>query len=167
MSTLLVGELAACAGVTTPAIRYYERLGLLTPAARAASGYRRFSERAVGELRFIGKAQALGFSLEEIGEIVRLTRTGGTACGRVLSLARQHLAAVEERIRGLERFRDQLAAELGKWDGRSAPTCRGLCQIIEAADVDTSSPAAFEATDTIHYRRRGRAAAMLERQFSK
>ncbi len=68
MTTFLIGDVAAQTGVPTPTIRYYERLGLLSPAARSRAGYRRYSETAIEELRFVRKAQALGFSLEEVGE---------------------------------------------------------------------------------------------------
>jgi len=136
MAGLLIGDIAARAGVAAPTIRYYESLGLLKPAPRSEAGYRRYSENTVAELRFMRKAQALGFSLEEVGEILKLTRSGKTPCSHVLSLARQHLAAVEERIRQLERFRTKLAAELSKWDGKVTPTCGGLCQIIAATDAD-------------------------------
>ena len=129
---LLIGEVAQRAGVSPATIRYYEDLGLLPPPARSSTGYRRYSASAVEELRFIRKAQALGFSLEEVSEILTLSRAGKAPCSRVLSLAQQHLAAVDERIRQLERFRGHLAAEIAKWDGTRTPTCRGLCQIIAA-----------------------------------
>ena len=135
MSGLLIGELAERTGVAAPTIRYYESLGLLKTPARSAAGYRRYSAGAVAELSFIRKAQALGFTLDEIAEIVKLTRAGRTPCDHVLSLAHQHLAAVEERIQQLQRFRDQLAAEVGKWDGKTTPTCEGVCQIIALADL--------------------------------
>jgi hypothetical protein len=66
----------------------------------------------------------------QVGEILKLSRAGGTPCVRVLDLARRHLAAIDERIQQLARFRDTLAAEVGKWDGVREPTCGGLCQII-------------------------------------
>ncbi len=134
MVTFLIGDVAGQTGVPPATIRYYESIGLLSPAARSAAGYRRYTETAVEELRFVRKAQALGFSLDEVGEILKLTRAGETPCSHVLSLAHQHLAAVDERIRQLKRFRAQLAAELSKWDGEPPPTCRGRCQIIETAD---------------------------------
>lgn len=80
----------------------------------------------------------LGFSLDEIGEVLKLSRSGKTPCSHVLSLAHQHLAAVEQRIRQLQQFHDHLATELAKWDGEKTPTCRGLCQIIAAAEPDTA-----------------------------
>lgn len=135
MAGLLIGDVAQRAGVSAPTIRYYEDIGLLPAPARSPAGYRRYSEAIVEELRFIRKAQALGFSLDEIGEILKLSRSGKTPCLHVLSLAHQHLAAVEERIRQLQRFRDRFAAELAKWDGETTPTCRGLCQIIASANA--------------------------------
>ena len=138
MPGLLIGDVAKRVGVSSPTIRYYEELGLLTQPVRSSSGYRRYSERALTELRFIQKAKRLGFSLDEIAEILRLSRSGQTACSHVLSLAEQHLAAVDERIRQLQVFRDHLAGELAKWNGQETPTCNGLCQIIEAAETDAA-----------------------------
>ena len=141
MAGLLIGDVAERTALTAPTIRYYESIGLLAPAPRSATGYRRYSETTVEELRFIKKAQSLGFTLEEIGEILTLSRAGDTPCSHVLELSRRHLRAVEERIRQLARFRDQLGSELAKWDGEREPTCRGLCQIISSADdQETDAP---------------------------
>lgn len=134
MAALLIGDLAERTGLTVPTIRYYESIGLLKAAPRTATGYRRYADAAVEELRFIKKAQSLGFSLEEIGEILTLSRAGDTPCSHVLDLSRRHLRAVEERIQQLTRFRDQLAGELSKWNGKAEPTCGGLCQIISSAE---------------------------------
>jgi DNA-binding transcriptional MerR regulator len=130
MPGLLIGELAARTGVTPSTIRYYESTGLLEPPARSRSGYRRYPEHVAEELHFIRKAQALGFSLDELATILQLSRIGRAPCADVLAMARAHLTAVEERIQQLARFRDHLATEIQKWDGRSQPTCEGLCQII-------------------------------------
>jgi len=136
MRGLLIGDVAEHAGVTPATIRYYESIGLLGRPSRSAAGYRRYTEATIEELQFIRKAQMLGFSLDEIGEILNLSRAGRTPCARVLDLAKQHLEAVDERIRQLSKFRQQLSAEIGKWDGKRQPTCQGLCEIIAgAADV--------------------------------
>lgn len=150
MPRLLIGELAKRAGVSPPTIRYYEEIGLLPAPSRSTAGYRRYAEQTLEEVRFIRKAQALGFSLDEVGEILKLSRSGKTPCSHVLSLARQHLAAVEERIRQLRRFHDQLAAEVAKWDDTKTATCRGLCGIIAAAEPDP----AVQAVD-LHLNRAG------------
>jgi MerR family transcriptional regulator, copper efflux regulator len=139
MRALLIGEVPDRAGVATPTIRYYESIGLLEPATRSSSGYRRYGERTVEELRFIRKAQALGFSLHEVGEILALSRSGKAPCSQVLELGHRHLAAVQERLRQLETFRDQLASELARWDQqKTSVTCDGLCAFIADAAVDVS-----------------------------
>jgi DNA-binding transcriptional MerR regulator len=138
MAGLLIGDVAERTGLSAPTIRYYESIGLLPRPSRSTTGYRRYTETTVDELRFIKKAQALGFSLEEVGEILKLSRAGKTPCSHVLDLARRHLRAVDDRIQQLSRFRDQLAAEIGKWDGERQPTCQGLCQIITSTDERTS-----------------------------
>lgn len=137
MERLLIGDVAERTEMSAPTIRYYESIGLLKPPSRSTAGYRHYTEATVDELRFIKKAQGLGFSLDDIGEILKLSRAGKTPCSHVLDLARHHLAAVEERIRQLTRFRDQLTSELAKWDGEREPTCEGLCQIIASAPEGT------------------------------
>lgn len=83
---------------------YYESIGLLKPAPRATSGHRRYSEQTIEELRIIKKAQALGFSLDEVAQILQLSRSGKKLCAQVLSLGHEHLAVVNERIRQLQAF---------------------------------------------------------------
>ena len=144
MAGLLIGDVAEQTGVAPPTIRYYESIGLLERPWRTDAGYRRYTQTTVDELRFIRKAQALGFSLDEIAEILKLSRSGKIPCSHVLTLAHQHLAAVDERIRQLQKFRGQLAAELEKWNGKTSPTCGGLCQIISTSNADVQ-PIEFPA----------------------
>ena len=131
-----ISEVARQAGVSTPTIRYYEEIGLLPKPSRSSAGYRRYTDATVEELQFIRKAQAIGFSLDEISQILQLSRSGQRPCGHVLALAHQHLAAVDERIRRLQKFRKQLSADLAKWDKqKTATTCGGLCQWITDAEI--------------------------------
>ena len=153
MSGLLIGAVAKRAGVSPPTIRYYEEIGLLAPPLRSSTGYRRYSDTTVDELLFIRKAQALGFSLDEIGDILRLSRSGKTPCSHVLTVAHRHLAVVEERIRHLQTFRERLAAELAKWDGNQTPTCRGLCQIIAEAEASHTAEDAKRHLNRSHRER--------------
>lgn len=140
MAGLLISEAAKRAGVSAPTIRYYEEIGLLSSPSRTTAGYRRYAQSTVEELRFIRKAQAIGFSLDEIGEILQLSRSGRRPCSRVLTLAHEHLAAVDERIRRLQRFRKGLAADLRKWDQeQTATTSAGLCQWIADAEPESSA----------------------------
>lgn len=140
MPAVLIGDVAERTGLSAPTIRYYESIGLLTARPRSGTGYRRYDDTAVAELKFIKKAQTLGFSLEEISEILKLSRAGNTPCTHVLDLAHRHLAVIDERMRQLARFREMLATEVAKWDGVKQPTCGGLCQIIAAADEQAAAP---------------------------
>ena len=131
MSGLLIGEVAKRTGFPPPTIRYYEEVGLLKKPSRAESGYRSYSSKTVDELLFVRKAQALGFSLDEIAEILKLSRAGQKPCERVLAISRKHLETVDTRLRELQKFRGYLAAEISKWDRQGkAVTCGGLCQFI-------------------------------------
>lgn len=129
MAGLLIGEVARRSEISAHTIRYYERLGLLTRPARSDAGYRRYDESAVEELSFIRKAQSLGFSLDEIKEIIQLSRTGVAPCSRVLALTQDHLTALDERIRDLKEFRDQLATQVSRWS-KTPATAEGLCSLI-------------------------------------
>lgn len=134
-----IGDLAKLSDISAATIRYYEDLGLLTAPPRSEAGYRHYAETTLEELRFIKKGQALGFSLEEIGEILKIGRAGEAPCSLVIDLAERNLAAAEERIRNLEAFRDRLAAQIARWKGKTPATCNagGLCEIISSSDLPT------------------------------
>jgi MerR family copper efflux transcriptional regulator len=107
MEALGIGQLAKRGGVGIDTVRYYERNGLLTPHTRLASGYRRYSELELARLRFIRRAQALGFALKEIKELLALSAQRDV--GRVKRSAQAKLKDVKSRIAALERMRDGLA----------------------------------------------------------
>jgi Cu(I)-responsive transcriptional regulator len=107
MDSIGIGTLAKRAGVGIDTVRYYERAGLLTPKSRLSSGYRRYSELELTRLRFIRRAQALGFSLKEVSELLTLSARRDVA--RVKHSAQAKLADVERRIAELEKIRDGLA----------------------------------------------------------
>ena len=153
---LLIGELATRVGVAPPTIRYYESIGLLRPPARTTAGYRRYPERTVEDLVFIRKAQALGFSLDEVAEIVTLTRTGKTPCARVVSLTEKHLSALDERIARMQQFRDSLAAELKRWRGLPPQAAGAPCQMIVGSPL--TSPEVAQPTGPTNSPPRRRAA---------
>src|ERR1043165_4214200 len=100
MDTMGIGALAKRAGVGIDTVRYYERNGLLSPHSRLASGYRRYSELELSRLRFIRRAQALGFTLKEIRELLALSAQRDM--GRVKRTAQAKLDDVKERIAALE-----------------------------------------------------------------
>ena len=101
-----IGEVAAAAGVPAQTIRYYERVGLLPPPARTATGYRDYPESAFGQLRFIRAAQAVGLTLGEIREILAFRATGTAPCGHVQRLL--HDRDLDARIAELTALRDEI-----------------------------------------------------------
>jgi DNA-binding transcriptional MerR regulator len=126
----LVGELAAEFGLNPRTIRYYDRIGLLRPAARTAAGYRLFGRRERDRLRFICKAKAVGLSLEEIREVLALSERGVAPCPRVLALVEEKLRRLEDHLRLLAEFRDELAALRAEASATSAAG-DGICGLIE------------------------------------
>ena len=117
-----IGAAAQAAGVHVETLRYYQRLGLVAEPARPANGFRRYGEDTVARLRFIRRAQELGFTLGETRNLLRLA--DGGSCEATRRLAEQKLAAIEARLRDLRRMRRALAALVGACAGaRQAPPC--------------------------------------------
>ncbi|MCP3805514.1 MerR family DNA-binding protein [Allokutzneria sp. A3M-2-11 16] len=103
------GELARQAGVNPQTLRYYERRGLLAPPHRSTSGHRQYPAEALARLRFIKRAQALGFTLDETEELLHLADGGPPACDAARALAAARLADIEARLADLTRMRDSLS----------------------------------------------------------
>ena len=132
MDSIGIGQLAARAGVSIDTVRYYERSGLLAPQARLASGYCRYSELQVSRLRFIKRAQELGFTLKDIRELLGLTQQRDVA--RVKRAAEKKLADVEERLAALTRVRDGLATLVATCPGHGRAAD---CPILKALGEET------------------------------
>ena len=133
---MLIGDVARLSDTTPATIRYYEELGLLTAPPRSGAGYRRYGDATLEEIQFIKKGQGLGFSLQEIGEILKISRAGEAPCSHVLEMAQRNLVGTEERIRRLQAFHDRLAELIARWKGKPDPLAckaRGLCEIINSA----------------------------------
>jgi len=137
-SSLKIGELARAADVGVETIRYYERRGLLAQPPRRASGYRQYPWRAVRRVRFIRRAQALGFTLKEIEELLALRVDDERSCADVRALARAKLEDIERRVAELQ--------EMGRALARVARRCRGRgptseCPILEVLDEEEAADA--------------------------
>ena len=128
---LTIGGLAARTGVTPEAIRYYEREGVVPPAARAGSGqYRRYGEADAERLRFIRRARDLGFSLDEVRGLLALAEGDpGRPCEDVNRIARAHLAQVDAKLAQLAALRAELDRVIGACGG-VVPV--GECRILGA-----------------------------------
>lgn len=128
-----IGQLASELGISAQAVRFYERARLLKEPSRTQSGYRQYGPEDLKRLRFIRQAKELGFTLNEIGSMLRMHDAGQAPCSEVIALAEKHLAEVEAEIERLQRFRKQLSSSLAEW--RKVKTHRmaggAICQLIE------------------------------------
>lgn len=131
MDGLMSGEVAERAGIGVEALRFYERKGLVPEPPRSANGYRRFPPETVRRLRFIQRAQSIGFSLAEIGELLDLRVEPETDCEEVQKRAATRLRQVEEKIRDLERVRATLGRLVDACVHRSPSS---ECPILEALE---------------------------------
>ena len=131
MSELTIGGLADEAGVNVETIRYYQRRGLMPEPDKPAQGYRRYDATTVKRVRFIKRAQALGFTLEEIGGLLELDEAH--ACAETRELAAHKLGAIETKLADLAAMRKALTALVCQCD---AGAMQGNCPIIHALGVD-------------------------------
>ena len=128
-----IGELAKRSAVTVQTVRFYERLRLLPEPQRKDSGYRVYSEPDLKRLLFVRQAKSLGFSLDEIREILRMRERGHCPCSDVVSIAQRHLRTVEEQISQLSKFRDGLNQAVNRWkrSGKQTISADAICVLIE------------------------------------
>ena len=131
MSALTIGGLADEAGVNVETIRYYQRRGLMPEPDKPAQGYRRYDATTVKRVRFIKRAQALGFALEEIGGLLKLDEAH--ACAETRELASHKLQTIETKLADLVAMRKALTALLCQCD---AGAMKGNCPIIHALGSD-------------------------------
>jgi len=123
------GELARVTGVSTDTIRHYERLGILPPSQRTNSGYRMFPASAVERVRLAQRALQLGFSLNELSEILRNRDSGGTPCQRVLHLTEEKLRLLGQRIQELQQTQDYMRTLVRDWRKKlkhTPPGCKAM-----------------------------------------
>ena len=104
-------------------IRHYEHKGLLPAGTRSAGGYREYDEEALGWLRFIHQARLLGFSLEQIQQLLCLWQDAGRSSAEVKALAGAHMRVLDARLAALTQMRDQLARLMDCCAGDDRPTC--------------------------------------------
>jgi len=131
---LRVGSIAKKAGVGVQTLHYYERINLLPKPARSEANYRLYSADAVRRVAFIKKAQAVGFTLAEIKEILELKSHGRAPCRKVAELGERHLRDIDVRLAQLRRYRSAVARSLGSWQEKTAHrrNCAGeFCDLIE------------------------------------
>lgn len=128
---LTIGQAAADSGVSAKMIRYYEDVGLFRPESRSGNGYRQFNEQDLHALRFIRRARDLGFSLDEIRELLALWRDEKRSSAEVKKLALRHVAELDKRIRELQEMATTLRHLARHCHGDGRPDCPILEDLAE------------------------------------
>ncbi len=129
MSELKIGDVARLAGVHVETLRYYERRGLVEKPPRTASNYRAYPAETVPRVRFIKRAQGLGFKLDEVDELLALRTASDARCSTVRHRAVSKLEDIEDKLRDLRRMKAALEGLVAQCSGRGPVTD---CPILEA-----------------------------------
>jgi MerR family copper efflux transcriptional regulator len=128
-----IGDLASQTNVAIETLRYYEKRGLLQEPERSPAGYRAYGPETVRRVRFIRRAQELGFTLREIADLLTFWEDSATACGKVEARATATLERIDEKIRDLERMRSALAQYVSACRTREALSDCPLLASLEKA----------------------------------
>ena len=118
-----IGQAAERAGVSARMVRHYEGLGLLAGVARTDSGYRQYTEADVHSLRFIRRARDLGFSMDEIAQLLGLWQDKARASSQVKQIAQKHIDNLAERIAAMQAMQRSLQTLVGCCHGDERPEC--------------------------------------------
>ena len=118
-----IGQAAKESGLTAKMLRYYERIGLLAPAGRTDSGYRQYGAEDLRVLAFVRRSRELGFSLEEIRQLLSLWQDRQRASADVKALAKRHIAELDLKIAELTRLRSTLGELVSCCHGDASPEC--------------------------------------------
>ena len=131
MASLTIGQLAKRADVGVETVRFYERKGILAEPERKPSGYRQYGQEVIERLRFIRRAKELGFTLNEIKELLSLRLDPTTTCADVKSRAESKIDDIQDKIRTLQRMKKALVKVTKACSGRGGTD---ECPILEALD---------------------------------
>jgi len=123
-----IGEVSRQTGVNIETIRYYERIGLVSPPPRTANGRRAYAPSHVNHLSFIKHARDLGFDIATIKGLLEMQHAPNASCAAIAGIAKDHLAAVKSRIAALHSMQRELERMIGRCRSRKV----GDCRIIEA-----------------------------------
>ena len=128
---LPIGGLSRRSGVNVETIRYYERIGMLSPPPRTAGGRRVYVMTDVRILAFIRRARELGFSLEEIRALLRLGGPEKATCREVRDIAMRHLEDIRTKLSDLKKLERLLSKTVARCSGKSAPDC----PVLDVLDI--------------------------------
>lgn len=134
---MITHQLAKSAGVKTSVIRYYTRIGLLSPDRNPENGYRQYAPADIERVRFIRKAKWLGFTISDIKMILDRADAGMSPCGTVRKIILDRLKENELRLKHLRNIQKRMEAAIESWEGQEdGPPGRHVCDLIDSLDYD-------------------------------
>jgi len=128
-----IGDASRASGISAKMIRYYEQTGLIPPAGRSDAGYRIYTDSDVHTLRFLRRARDLGFSMEQMGELLALWRDRNRASGDVKRLALEHVAQLESKAQALREMARTLRHLADHCQGDARPHCPIIDELAKCA----------------------------------
>lgn len=138
---LFIGQLSERLGISSPTIRYYEKLGLIDPPKRTSSGYRLYSQPHQARLAFIQKAKRFGLSLDEIKQLISVRQSGTPPCQEFKQMLQEHITQLDRHLQEMWEFREELRKKYEQIDTLLAndgselleDICQGkICGFIES-----------------------------------
>lgn len=126
-----IGQAAKFSGVSAKMIRYYESIGLIPPATRSEAGYRNYTTQEANSLRFIRRSRDLGFTVEQISELLMLWRDGERTSADVKKVALSHVAELEAKIGELQAMANTLRELANNCHGNNRPDCPIIEELAE------------------------------------
>jgi DNA-binding transcriptional MerR regulator len=134
MDALTIGQLGRATGTKIETVRYYEKIGLLPEPRRTAGNYRSYAAEHLQRLGFIRRARELGFSIEDVRELLKLAAHGERPCEEVDQLMTRHLEITERKIEALTRLRHELRDTLDSCKGSRIAECRVIQALSPAVE---------------------------------
>lgn len=134
---MTVSELSRQGRVAPHVVRYYSRIGLLSPARHPDNGYKLFSRSDISRLRFIRQAQSLGYTLEEIAQILDTSAQGKSPCRRVRDILQRRLEENRQKLEELVQLQNRMEDALRQWDKMPdhVPDRESVCHLIESTGI--------------------------------
>lgn len=129
-----IGYLSQQTDCKIETIRYYERIGLLPEPARSEAGYRLYNESHLRRLSFIRRSRELGFTIEEIRELLKLVDGGSYTCSDVKTITLEHVETVRQKIADLKKLEKTLARIASQCTGDGTPACPIIDALFESKD---------------------------------
>lgn len=135
------GALAAQTGCNVETIRYYEQIGVLPPPSRSQGGHRLYGPELLRRLSFIRRSRDLGFTLEEIRELLRLVDGGKYTCDQVETLAIDHVHSIDQKLSDLRKLRKVLGVMISQCSGGKVPQCPIIDALFDPRTLPPSATA--------------------------